>query len=1272
MGRANAHPDGGAGNERGEGALLLQACCLLPLSRIPGLFLAAALLLASSPSVQAQPTDTLTLPFQALTIDNGLSQGMVSSMVQDKYGFLWFATKDGLDRYNGYGFTTFRHDPQDSTSIASSSVKSLYLDPAQRLWVITGTGVDLFDPATESFAHVPMPHPDGDLGELMHAELDKNGDLWVAGLRKFAKVTFAKPVVPGRPFPPCSFKWFDGSLSFIGLQGRLWGSTSAHLLRITPGHDGSDHVDTLPSWPGAGPNVGTSIHYVEDPVHHVIYGVGQQQIGTVDPVSGRPTILYTRPAQDPPLENPSLCVDRAGILWIATTKGLFRFDPARRRLSTVRALDHDLQTALSDLGSCTLERSGTLWLGTRGYGALKYDPHTARFNRWEEGSVGAFSATPAGTVLVSRPWQFLNEFDPGRRAYIKHLKSVHELPAGRTLKSLQENSDMAVQDDQGTYWISMGIGQLLRYDPSGPGRMTLIVPAMEAGRHEVISPFPLLLGRDHSLWFGGEQALWHCDTRSLALTPFPWPTPSVREPYVFTSALHQGPDGLVWAATMKGLMRLDPRTGDWRQYVNNPGNPRSLATNILFSICADPDDPTGVLWIGTDGGGLNRFDTRTGTVERFNTGDGLPNDVVYGVLSDADGRLWMSTNKGLSRFDRPTKVFRNFTVGDGLQSNEFNRYAYAKDASGRLWFGGINGFNYFDPGRLTEDSTAVPVLLTGVRLINKPVDFRDPNSPLREPAYLSKGMTIPHDANMVTFEFATLEFASPGMHHYRYKLEGFDPDWINSGTDRTAIYTNLDPGSYTFRVQGDNHDGVWNTKGAAFTLAVLPPWWLTWWAWALYVATVAGAIIAYIRLRTAGLKRQRALLEQTVAERTTALHRQKDEADAQRERAEHSEQVKQQFLANMSHEIRTPMNAIMGMAGILQREPRLPDQQPFLDAISSSSGNLLAIVNQILDLSRIEAGHLPLEHIAMDPREVVAKVADLMRFRTEEKGLYLSTTVAAEVPDQVTGDPVRLHQVLLNLVGNAVKFTERGSIRLTVEVAEHAGDRAVLRFAVHDTGIGIAPDRLGQVFDEFMQAETDHARKFGGTGLGLAICKRLVEMQGGTISVESVEGKGSSFTVQIPYAMVRQQGIADTGPAGPDVAPRTPATVRALRILLVEDHPLNVMVAQAELEEVMPKALVDVAGNGQLALDMVQAAHYDLVLMDVQMPVMDGYEATRAIRALPGEMAKVPIIAMTANVMRAEVERCKQEGMDGFIPKPFKMEQLKEAIERVLSAQPIA
>jgi signal transduction histidine kinase/CheY-like chemotaxis protein len=543
---------------------------------------------------------------------------------------------------------------------------------------------------------------------------------------------------------------------------------------------------------------------------------------------------------------------------------------------------------------------------------------------------------------------------------------------------------------------------------------------------------------------------------------------------------------------------------------------------------------------------------------------------------------------------------------------------------------------------------------------------------LREPAYLSKGMTIPHDANMVTFEFATLEFASPGMHHYRYKLEGFDPDWINSGTDRTAIYTNLDPGSYTFRVQGDNHDGVWNTKGAAFTLAVLPPWWLTWWAWALYVATVAGAIIAYIRLRTAGLKRQRALLEQTVAERTTALHRQKDEADAQRERAEHSEQVKQQFLANMSHEIRTPMNAIMGMAGILQREPRLPDQQPFLDAISSSSGNLLAIVNQILDLSRIEAGHLPLEHIAMDPREVVAKVADLMRFRTEEKGLYLSTTVAAEVPDQVTGDPVRLHQVLLNLVGNAVKFTERGSIRLTVEVAEHAGDRAVLRFAVHDTGIGIAPDRLGQVFDEFMQAETDHARKFGGTGLGLAICKRLVEMQGGTISVESVEGKGSSFTVQIPYAMVRQQGIADTGPAGPDVAPRTPATVRALRILLVEDHPLNVMVAQAELEEVMPKALVDVAGNGQLALDMVQAAHYDLVLMDVQMPVMDGYEATRAIRALPGEMAKVPIIAMTANVMRAEVERCKQEGMDGFIPKPFKMEQLKEAIERVLSAQPIA
>jgi CheY-like chemotaxis protein len=354
-----------------------------------------------------------------------------------------------------------------------------------------------------------------------------------------------------------------------------------------------------------------------------------------------------------------------------------------------------------------------------------------------------------------------------------------------------------------------------------------------------------------------------------------------------------------------------------------------------------------------------------------------------------------------------------------------------------------------------------------------------------------------------------------------------------------------------------------------------------------------------------------------------------------------------------------------------------------VDAIATSSENLLGIVNEILDLSKIEAGRLEMEKVAMEPRAVVEKLVEVMRYRAEEKGLKLEVAVSNDVPTTVEGDPTRLNQVLMNLVGNAIKFTERGSIRIHMEVAntlpiapvssthrvdrngpsDATGEVIGIRCTVTDTGIGIAPDRLARVFDEFTQAESDHTRRFGGTGLGLTICKRLVEMQGGTISATSEVGKGSSFTFTVPYALTI---------AGSDAKVQvvTPALSRsrgnALRILLAEDNKMNVMVAQVELENLMPGLHLDVAANGRIAVDMLLTTDYDLILMDVQMPVMDGYEATRAIRAMAGGKSRIPILAMTANVMQAEVQQCLDAGMDGFIPKPFKQEELADAIGNVI------
>jgi len=374
--------------------------------------------------------------------------------------------------------------------------------------------------------------------------------------------------------------------------------------------------------------------------------------------------------------------------------------------------------------------------------------------------------------------------------------------------------------------------------------------------------------------------------------------------------------------------------------------------------------------------------------------------------------------------------------------------------------------------------------------------------------------------------------------------------------------------------------------------------------------------------------------------------------------------VKQQFLANMSHEIRTPMNAIMGMTGILKRNDHLPDQEIYLNAVAQSSENLLVILNDILDLSKLEAGKIDPEKVPFEPRQVIGNVRDILRYKAEEKAISVSIDCAEDVPKTLMGDPTRLNQIVLNLAGNAIKFTEHGSVTIRVQrnvdpLGRH--DWIVLVINVIDTGIGIPQDRLGKIFEEFIQAYSDTTRKYGGTGLGLTISKRLAEMQGGSITVKSEQGKGSTFTLSIPYAVAKSS------------AARQPTTIirqqdlRDLRILLAEDNEFNAMVAQDELADAIPGVQVDVAVNGRIAVEMVQANRYDVILMDLQMPEMSGYDATKAIRSLPGDTSRVPIIAMTANVLKEEVERCKEAGMDGYVPKPFTREELMGALTAALA-----
>ncbi|MBL8011338.1 MAG: response regulator [Flavobacteriales bacterium] len=1198
------------------------------------------------PTSRDLPIDTVDLTFSKITINQGLSQGMVSTIAQDRHGFMWFGTKDGLNRYDGYRFTVFRHDAADTNSLRESNISGLHCDRHGRLWVGTATGLDLFNERTERFIHVPIRSPWGDWGGVVHIVLDDNGDLWVSTTSTLVKLTFATPFTD-HTLPAFTTTWFGRGYATVSRtrDGSLWGNINEHTFRIRPRHGAPDVVDTIGriAYSDASVQFG-ALTVVEDTVREALYGIYQNSIVQVDPRTGTITYLLKDQEKLGWLQALNPVIDRKGLLWFCTFQGLYRFDPRKRQLTFVRAADPDMRGLMVSLKWTSFDRNGTLWVGTSGYGLIKYDPRNERFNNWQTPSVRALAPTNDGQVLVSFYDTYLTVLDPVERRRTVHIPNAVRKWPEMWGKLATEFADMTVQDRYGLYWSFFSYGTLTCYDPA-TDRMDLLRPEITPGVRDGGFHFPLHIGTDSALWCGGDKALWRVDTRTKACTPFRWPVPAVNNPYPFVTALHQGTDGVVWVGTVKGLLRVDPATTDWRTYMHVPGDSTTLSAPTIFSICPDPADPLNVLWVGTNGGGVNRFDARTGTFTRFTTHEGLPNDVVYGVLSDDQGCLWMSTNKGIARLDPRTSTFRNFNAGDGLQSDEFNRHAFCKDTRGWLYFGGVSGFNYFDPRALEQDSTPVDVRITGIKLINRNVEFGRPGSPLDLPVHLSDAMTIPYSANMVTFTFATMEFAAPELHEYRYMLEGFDADWIDAGTANSAVYTNLDPGTYTFHVRGRNRDGIWDERGTMFGLTVLPPWWRTWWFYALCGIVVIGGTLLYIR----SLRVQKVVLERTVADRTRELKHEKDRSE---------ELLKNILPENVANELK-----VRGTA-----EARHFDQ---VTVLFSDFRDFTHITEQLSASELVEE-----LNVCFNAFDRIMEKYGVEKIKTIGDA-YMA---AGGVPDPSGGMPLAV--VLAGLEMQRImqeRQAERkamGRPTFEMRVGIHTGPvvagivgRRKFQYDIWGDTVNVASrmESTGEPGEVNISSATYDLVK---DEPGLLFTPRGRVNAKGKGELEMYYVRASSIQAVVDAGPVtRAPSIATPAMRPGDQASRSTAAPQlppGIRILLAEDNEFNAMVAQGHLENWLPGARLTHVINGAHAVDAIRKSVFDVVLMDIQMPEMNGYDATKAIRALAGERSRIPIIAMSANVMKAEMDRCIEAGMNAFVPKPYRKEQLLEAIERVL------
>lgn len=1211
------------------------------------------------------------MSFEHIGLQAGLSNSTIECILQDKRGFMWFGTRDGLNRYDGYEMVVYRHDETDSTTLSDNYILSIFEDSKGILWIGTANGLNRFDPQSLRFKRY-LPE-DGMKGSISHQRItaisqDASGRLWVGtwggGLNMLLSDTDYFECI--RYQPGLSQGLPDNYINclFLDEQQTLWVGTQQGLCVL---RDQSSIAAVKPRINGRelSPDV---IDLLADKDDRLWIATANGGIIIMDKSSQHGRVVNARPAVSSSLPSNqvrALLADRQGQIWVGSINGgLARYDEQRAAFQ-VFTNEPGNEKSLSQRTVSALyeDVQGNLWVGTHRGGVNLYSPSTNKFalfrkayhdNSLVYNDVRTFMEDCRGNIWIGTDGGGINVFDPVTHRF-RHYRHDPGNP-----NSLSSDAVLHLyQDSQQRIWVSTWGGGLNLFNPE-KGNFKRYLHEADIP-HSIASNYvqQVLEDRKGGLWvatyYGG---LLRFDAVSGKFTPFRQGKDVQHKVFGHNVvALLEDQHGQLWISTDDGgLNCYDPESGYVQHYFTREGKIPDI--RVLFL------DSRQRLWLGHRG--LYYFEESSRTFRVYDFVEGLDQQFIRGMLEDDRGALWISTLSGIIRVEEHAKTWRRYNVNDGLQDYEFEPNAALKTREGVLYFGGINGFNIIDPVQLPRNEMPPPVYLTDFQVFNASMKAGEAGSPLEQDISFSEEVMLTYAQSSFSLTFAALNYNAPGNNRYAYRLEGFDHDWVDGSRDRKASYTNLSPGKYRFQVIAANNDGVWNEQGASLDIVIKPPVWGTWWFRTLCFISIS-AIGFYL----------------ISAKRRLELRKSEE-----KKRAE-MYQMQLQFFTNISHEFRTPLSLITGPLEQLMKSGDSNDTQQHLHLMYRNTNRLIGLVDELMDFRKVEDGALHLHVMPTDINQFVLEICEEFNAVAADRNIRFTVFPCPPIQEGWLDRQV-VEKILLNLLNNAFKYTQsagtvsvkildnlssfRPSFGNELTIDHHHEAKKYVTICIADSGIGISKASIKHLFERYYRTSEKHL----GSGIGLAFVKSLTQLHKGCIRVYSESNKGTEILVSIPcdaadYSSEERWQDGQPGvsmklesiqqslpePLLEPVEHTQPTADKAVAgkpaVLLVEDN--------NELRSFLSRCLqgefqVLEAADGAAGWGVAQAQLPGVIISDVMMPKMDGISFCKRIKTT-AETQHIPFIMLTAKDHVEDKLSGLQSGADYYFPKPLNVELLK-------------